>query len=225
MSNLGFRIFTSIERPDKELVKQFASLPVANIADNMGRIACIDTAIKPFNEAKLLGCAVTVKAPQGDNLMFLKALDIAQEGDIIVVDGGGYMGRALCGEIMMRYAKHRKLGGFLVDGVIRDKDATSKSDFPVYARGTNPNGPYKNGPGEINVPITIGGQVVFPGDIIVGDDDGVVIIRPNDALELLEKVIRFNKNEEVIIKGLENGLGMDREWIDKTLIEKNCEIL
>lgn len=223
MKNLGFRVFTDIKRPRKELVEQFRNLPVANIDDNMGRIACIDTSIKPFNKAKLLGCAFTVKAPQGDNLMFHKALDLAQEGDIIVVAGMGNTERSLCGEIMMQYAKLKKLGGFLIDGVIRDAESASQLDFPVYARGVNPNGPYKNGPGEINVPVAVGGQVVFPGDIIVGDEDGVIIIRPEDAPELVEKVRKFNKNEEIILANLDKGIGMDRVWIDKLLNEKGCD--
>jgi RraA family protein len=224
MTNLGFRIFTEIERPDKDLIEKFRDLPVANIDDNMGRIACVDTAIKPFNKAKLLGCAFTVKAPQGDNLMFHKALDLAKEGDIIVVAGGGNTERSLCGEIMMNYAKMKKLGGFLIDGVIRDVEATRQLDFPVYARGSNPNGPYKNGPGEINVPVAVGGQVIFPGDIIVGDEDGVIVIRPEDAPELIEKVTKFNNNERTILENLEKGIGMDRSWIDKFLNEKGCEI-
>lgn len=225
MSNLGFRIFKDIDRPEKELIEQFRDLPVANIDDNMGRIACVDTAIKPFNKAKLLGCAFTVKAPQGDNLMFHKALDMAQEGDILVIAGGGNTERSLCGEIMMNYAKMKKLGGFLIDGVIRDVDSTRELDFPVYAKGANPNGPYKNGPGEINVPVAIGGQVVFPGDIIVGDEDGVIVIRPEDALELLEKVRKFNDNEKIILENLENGIGMDRTWIDKKLTDGGVQII
>lgn len=225
MANLGYRIIKDFERPSKELVEQFRDLPVANIDDNMGRIACVDTAIKPFNNAKLLGCAFTVKAPQGDNLLFHKALDLAQEGDIIVVAGGGNTERSLCGEIMMNYAKMRKLGGFLIDGVIRDVEATRNMDFPVYAKGVNPNGPYKNGPGEINVPVAVGGQVVFPGDIVIGDEDGVVIVRPEDAPELLEKVRRFNKKEEVDLANIDKGLGLDRSWIDKVLSEKGYETI
>lgn len=224
MANLGFRVFTEIKRPSKELIEQFRDLPVANIDDNMGRIACVDTAIKPFNKEKLLGCAFTVNAPQGDNLMFHKALDLAQEGDVIVVAGMGNTERSLCGEIMMNYAKMKKLGGFLIDGVIRDVDSTRNLDFPVYAKGVNPNGPYKNGPGEINVPVSVGGQVIFPGDIIIGDEDGVIIVRPEDAPELIEKVKAFNKNEEVILANLDKSIGMDRTWIDKLLNEKGCEI-
>jgi RraA family protein len=225
MANLGFRIIENIDRPDKELIEAFRELPVANIDDNMGRIACVDASIKPFNKAKLLGTAFTVKAPYGDNLMFHKALDMAKEGDIVVVAGGGFVDRSLCGEIMMNYAIMKGIAGFVIDGAIRDAEATRQMDFPVFAKGVNPNGPYKNGPGEINVPVAIGGQVVFPGDIVVGDDDGIIFIRPEYAEELIEKVKKFNKNEEVILDNLSKGIGMDRSWVDAALSEKGCEII
>lgn len=225
MANLGFRVFEDFERPDKNLIEAFRELPVANIDDNMGRIACVDASIKPYNKAKLLGPAFTVKAPQGDNLMFHKALDMAKEGDVIVVSGGGFLERSLCGEIMMTYAAMKGYAGFVIDGAIRDVDSTMEMDFPVYAKGVNPNGPYKNGPGEINVPVAIGGQVVFPGDIVVGDGDGVIFIRPENAEELIEKVRKFNRNEEVILGNMAKGIGMDRAWVDAALKEKGCEFI
>ncbi|WP_422484963.1 RraA family protein [Gudongella sp. DL1XJH-153] len=225
MSNLGFRIFTDFERPSKELVNEFRELPVANIDDNMGRISAVDSAIKPYNKSKLLGPAFTVKVPQGDNLMFHKALDLAKEGDVIVVAGFGYTERALCGEIMMNYAIMKKFAGFVIDGAIRDVDTTRGLDFPVYARGVQPNGPYKNGPGEINVPVSVGGQVVFPGDIVIGDEDGLIFVRPEEAPELIEKVKAFNNNEKNILGNLDKGIPMDREWVDKTLNDRGCEIV
>lgn len=225
MANLGFRIFEDITRPSNEVIESFRDMPVANIDDNMGRIACVNSSIKPCNDSNLLGPAFTVKVPFGDNLMFHKALDMAKEGDVIVVAGGGFTERSLCGEIMMNYAKMRKLGGFVIDGAIRDDETTKTMDFPVFACGVNPNGPYKNGPGEINVPVAIGGQVVFPGDIVVGDKDGLIFIRPQDAEELLEKVEAFHRNEVVILDSIAKGLGLDRTWIDKTLEANGCEII
>ena len=225
MANLGFRVFENFNRPDRNLVEAFREIPVANIDDNMGRIACVDSEIKPFNNAKLIGTAFTVKVPFGDNLMFHKALDMAKEGDILIIAGGGFLERALCGEIMINYAIMKKLSGFVIDGAIRDVELTKKVDFPVFARGVNPNGPYKNGPGEINVPVAVGGQVVFPGDIVVGDDDGLVFIRPEDAPELLEKVKAYHKNEEVILESIASGVGLDRAWVEKALEEKGCEFI
>ncbi len=225
MNKLGFRIFTKIERPSEELVNSYKNIPVANIADNMERISCIDAAIKPFNKRKILGTAFTVKGPGGDNLMFHKAIDMAVKGDVIVVSESCYTSRSLCGEIMMKEGQMKKLGGFLIDGFIRDVEAARSIDFPVYARGVNPNGPYKNGPGEINVPVSIGGQVVFPGDIIVGDEDGVIILKPEDAKILLKKVKEFNNSEIELLKDMEKGIELDNTWIDEILKEKNCEII
>ncbi len=224
MSNVGFRIYTEIDRPKKELVDSFRDIPVANLADNMGRISCVDSYIKPFNSCKLIGSALTVKAPLGDNLMFHKALDMAQPGDVIVVDGEGDMNHSLCGEIMIRYAMKKDIAGFLIDGCIRDVDSLKELNFAVYARGYNPKGPYKNGPGEINVPINCGGQVVFPGDIISGDSDGVVIIRQSDAKDMLNKGLEHNQKEANIFKQIEKGT-FDRSWIDATLSQQGCEII
>lgn len=221
--SVGFRIFKTVHRPQRELVEAFRDIPVSNISDNMGRIACLDTFIRPYNEVKLLGTAITVKAPLGDNLMFHKAIQMALPGDVIVVDGEGDMCHSLCGEIMMSEARKKGIAGFLVDGCIRDVEALPTMNFSVYARGVNPKGPYKNGPGEINVPISCGGQVVFPGDIIVGDLDGVVIIRPEDAEEVLERAKAHHQMEIQKLAKIEENL-LDKSWVDKKLKEMGCQI-
>ena len=187
MSNIGNRVFTKVERPDPELLKKFEGLPSSNINDEMNRLFCMHDYIRLLNPDKarpLLGTAITVKAPIGDNLFFHQALDMAQPGDIIVVDAGSGCNRSLAGEIMMRFACMRGLAGIVVDGCLRDLDGIETLDMPVYAKGITPQGPYKNGPGEVNVPVCCGGQVVFPGDILVGDKDGIVVIRRQDAEEV-----------------------------------------
>lgn len=224
MASIGFRIYNSFERPAKNLIDSFKDIPVANISDNMGRIACMDTGIKSFNHTRLLGCAFTVRVPAGDNLILHKAIDMAQPGDVIIVDGEGGMNHALMGEIMFRYAISRGVAGFVLDGCIRDVDALSELDFPVFARGVNPKGPYKNGPGEINVPISCGNLVVHPGDIIVGDSDGVVVIRPADAEALLDLASKQHANELKTFKQIAAG-SLDRRWVDQFLTEKGCEII
>lgn len=224
MSNVGFRVFTSINRPDRQLLDSVGKFAVSNIADNMGRMFCIAAHIKPFNSARLLGCAFTVKVAPGDNLMFHKALDLAEPGDIIVVDGQGAMENALCGEIMVRYAMSRGISGFLIDGCIRDSAAIKDLDFPVYAKGVTPRGPYKNGPGEVNVPVVCGGVVVNPGDIVCGDADGIVVINPDDVPITLEKTQILYENELRAFKAIDNG-SFDRSWVDKVLAEKGCEII
>ena len=224
MGSIHFRIYTSIVRPSPELVRQFAGIPVANLSDNMGRIPCVDSSIRPFNDVPLLGVAFTVRVAQGDNLMFHKALDMAAPGDVIVVDGEGNTAHSLCGEIMFTYAKSRGIAGFVVDGAIRDNRSLRDMDFPVYARAVQPNGPYKNGPGAIGVPVCIGGRVVRPGDIILGDADGIVIIRPEDAQETLEKGRSQYAMEQETFRQIAAGT-YDRGWVDRALAEKGCEII
>lgn len=186
LSSIGFRIIKDIKRPEKDLVEAFAGIPSSNIGDNLNRLYCMRGYMQPYNQKSLLGTAVTVKAPMGDNLMIHMALDLAQPGDIIVVDGEGAQDRALIGEMMISYAQSRNIAGFVIDGAIRDIDAIRAAGIPVYAKGVTPQGPFKNGPGEINVPISCGGQVVFPGDILIGDQDGIVVVRPEFAAELAE---------------------------------------
>jgi len=223
--SIGFKINYSIERPDPELVEKFRGLPVANIADEMSRMSCIDAAIHPYNKTPLVGTAFTVKAPDADNLMFHKALDLAMPGDVIVVTSIGLPNRSLCGEIMMRYAKSRGIAGFVIDGLIRDVDgAAAIEGFSVYARGVTPLGPYKEGPGEINVPIAVGRQVVFPGDIIVGDSDGLVVIHPNEAEKVLTLAKNHLLNEEQTMTQIARGNGMSHHWVDDILLKKQCEV-
>jgi RraA family protein len=224
MSNVGFRVFTKIERAPKELIERFANLPTSNIADNMGRLGGICAEIKPYNKVKLLGTAVTVRSAPGDNLMFHKAIDLAQPGDVIVVDAQGFLGHSVCGEIMIRHAISRGIKGFVVDGAIRDVEILESLQFSVYAKGVTPRGPYKNGPGEVNVPVNCGGIVVQPGDIVVGDADGIVIISPKDAAELADKTEKIFLLEQEKFKAIANGT-FDRSWVDKSLAAQGCEII
>ncbi len=226
MSGIGNRIFTRINRPNKALLEELKKIPVANLDDNMGRIYAVDAAIKPYNSLPLCGPAFTVKAPAGDNLMFHRALELAEEGDIIVVSGIGGAERSYCGEIMMTYAEMRKLGGLVIDGYIRDLDCYKNVKFPVYARGIQPNGPYKYGPGEINVPVACGGQAVLPGDILVGDSDGLVVIPGVDAEDVLAKgKATLAKETEMLrrYRSGENSAG-PRKWVTDTLTAIKTEI-
>lgn len=219
MSGFGCRIRETITRPDPELIQAFRGLPVANIDDCMNRMAAVDFAIRPRNQAPLLGCAFTVRVPEGDNLMFHKAMDLAKPGDVILIDAGGSSHRAIFGELMATYCQKRGIAGLVVDGAIRDEEAIRKMELPVYARAVTPNGPYKNGPGEINEPISIGGRVVFPGDIVVGDQDGLVIIRPEDAKAALEAAKAVSAKEAGIYQGITEACSYVRPWVDEKLKE------
>ena len=218
LTNTGLRIVKDFKRPDKDLIEAFRELPVANLDDQMNRISAIDEHIKNVNSSKLLGTAFTVKVPAGDNLMFHKAMDLAKPGDIIMIDAGGDTKRAILGELMVTYLRNRGIAGIVCDGSIRDYEELSQlTDFPVYAKGVTPDGPYKNGPGEINTPISVGGQTVYPGDIVVGDPDGVVIIRPNEAKDLIERTRKHNEKEQSIIQTINEKGTFDRPWVDESL--------
>lgn len=225
MKNIGCVIVTDFQRPNRDLIEAFRDIPVANIDDCMNRQAAVHAGIRPMNSAKLLGPAFTVKVPEGDNLMFHKAMDMAQEGDVIVIDAAGGMSRAIFGELMINYCRKRKLAGVIVDGCIRDYDSISTMNFAVYAKGVTPNGPYKNGPGEINTEISFGGQVVRPGDIIVGDEDGVIVIKPEEAKELLEKARTVVSTESGIMETMEKDGSYIRPWVDQKLMELKCEFV
>ncbi len=225
--SVGCRIIKDFKRPDSALIERFRDIPVANIDDNMERMAAVDAAIKPVRyKGQLLGTAFTVRVPQGDNLMFHAAMDLAKPGDVIVIDAGGCTGRAIFGELMATYCKVRGVRGIICDGAIRDFGGLAALvDFHVYARGTSPNGPYKNGPGEINVPVVIGGKLVHPGDIVVGDDDGVLFINPEEAAALAEASAAVEKKEAGIMKGILEEGSYVRPWVDEKLKEIGCEVI
>ena len=175
----------------------------------MNRLFCMHDYIRLLNPEKakpLLGTAITVKAPIGDNLFFHQALDMAQPGDIIVVDGGSGCNRSLAGEIMMRFASKKGLAGIVVDGCLRDWDGIQNLDMPIYAKGVTPQGPFKFGPGEVNTPIACGGQVVFPGDILVGDLDGIVVIRRQDAEAVAEVAQKKKASEDKTFELMDSDL-------------------
>jgi regulator of RNase E activity RraA len=153
------------------------------IGDVMGRLVGT-TGLRPVNRSPVTACgnAVTVRVRAGDNLLIHRALEMLMPGDVLLVDGEGDCSRALVGEIMMTTARVRGAVGFVMDAAVRDVEAFEEHRFPCWSRGISSRGPYKDGPGSINVPITVGGLVVNPGDVIVGDSDGVVAIAPGEAL-------------------------------------------
>lgn len=223
MANVGFRQFLNIRRPDRRLVELFAGIPTPCIDDNMNRIYGL-SGLKPFNNIPLLGPAFTIKCTGGDNLVFNRAIDLAEPGDILVVDSGGVMDRALCGEIMISYAMSRKLGGFVINGCVRDSEFIAGCGFPVYAMGLSPNGPLKNGPGEVNVPVVAGGMAILPGDILAGDADGLVVIRPEDAEEVAGKARKQQEEERKLLGVIADGK-WDRSSFAAILESKGCEIV
>jgi len=206
----------------------FRELPAANVADVMGRSPAMNLRIHLISRPDrpvMVGAALTVKARAGDNLLLHKALDMAQEGDVIVVSNEEDNTRSLMGEIMMIYlANTRKAAGIVLDGPIRDVDVIREMSFPVYATGSTPNGPYKEGPGEINVPIACGGIQVDPGDIILGDADGVIVIPREDAGGVLEQARKYHALDDKKCQAARDGAS-DRSWVDRSIQTKGVEII
>ena len=192
-------------RADAALIAAFRNSSTAVISDNLDRLAGA-VGLRPFHRrGRLAGTALTVRTAAGDNLMIHRALTMVHPGDVMVVDGGGDTGRALVGEIMKSVAEHKGAAGFVIDGAIRDAACFAASDFPCFARAAVHRGPYKNGPGEINVPVSIGGCVIAPGDIVVGDEDGVVAFPQAMASALLEAVRAQEAREIEILKSIREG--------------------
>lgn len=221
--NSNNRVYNSFRRPEKELIEKFRDIPVANIDDCMGRLAAIDESIKPVGRSGLVGPALTIKVPAGDNLMMHYAMDLAQEGDVLVIDAGGCTNRAIFGGLMASYLMTKKIAGIVIDGAIRDSREIEEMGLPVYARGVTPNGPWKNGPGEVNTVIHVGGCLVAPGDIVVADQDGVLFVPKNSAAEVLERVSALMAGEAAVMQGIQKNGTMDRPWVMEKLKAAQCE--
>ena len=226
--SVGKRIYLQRELPDMKLVEEFKNIPASNTADVMGRNSAMNPRIHLVSKPKaqmMAGPAYTVKCRAGDNLALHAALNFCQEGDVLVVSNEEDNTRALMGEIMMAYLCYtKKIAGIVLDGPIRDIDEIGNWDFPVYCTGTTPGGPYKEGPGEINVPIACGGVSVNPGDIILADPDGVIVIPRQEAAVLLEDATRCMAADAAAVPAAKNGTA-NRAWVQKTLDEKGFEII
>jgi regulator of RNase E activity RraA len=223
MDQPGFRILPRVPT-DAALVQLFAGLPTPIISDNMTRLSGTHN-LRPYHRpgVPLLGPALTVRVRTGDNLMIHKALQLGKPGDILVVDGGGCVDRALFGDIMKNVARMRKFAGIVLDGAIRDAAVYRDDDFPCFARGVCHRGPYKDGPGEINVPASVDGMVVMPGDIVVGDDDGVVFISPREAKSIAENSRKKLAAETATLASIAKN-AYDDQWIDETLRAKGVKV-
>ena len=157
--------------------------------------------------------------------MLHKALDMAGEGDVIVVSNDGDRTHSLMGEIMAVYAQHtRKIAGIVLDGPIRDIEELSRMHMFLYATGSTPGGPYKEGPGEVNVPVSIGNIAVMPGDIVLGDRDGVIVIPRKDVAVILEEAKKYAALDAGKVEAAKNGTSK-RQWVEDTLVKKQVEMI
>lgn len=220
----GFRIKKSWPRVSSELVAAFRDVPVANVSDCMHRLTGTGILVPMHREGVLAGPALTVRTSPGDNLMLHKALDMAEPGDVIVHDAGGDLSNAMIGELMLAHAKVRGVAGVVINGALRDREAVRELNLPVYARGVSHRGPYKDGPGEIGFPIAIDGMNIAPGDLMLGDCDGLLAVPRDGAVEILKRAQKKSTAEEKQMADTLAGR-LDRGWIDRILAEKGCEII
>jgi regulator of RNase E activity RraA len=215
----GFRILPPPARLPVDLLAEFKGLASSNLADAMGRFHFMDPGIQSRSLLPVCGLAVTVCCRPADNLMVHKAMQIAEPGDVIVVNTCGNTTSAVFGELMCRTALASGLGGIVVDGAIRDITALRQLGFPAYSRSVSPGGCDKDGPGELNVPISCGGIVVSAGDIVVGDVDGVVVVPRAMAIEILGYVKQLMERETKRIVEIDKGV-LFRPDVDELLRQK-----
>jgi len=202
---MGFRIITGLPRPDPSVAERFQGMASSNLADVMGRFHFMDPGIQMRTGLPVCGVTLTVIARPADNLMIHKALELAQPGDIIVVNTCGNVTSAVFGELMGNSAAAVRLGGLIVDGAVRDVAALADLRLPVFSRSICAGGCDKDGPGEINVPIACGNTVVMPGDIVVGDADGVAVVPCDEAEEVLRLVQGLKDRETKRIDEIRTG--------------------
>lgn len=222
--SIGLRILKRKRKVEAAMVAKYRELPVANVSDSMNRMTAAGSRLRPMHGGGIMcGPALTVKTRPGDNLMVHKALDLAEAGDVVVVDAGGDLTNSIIGELMLAVAAKKGLGGVVINGAVRDSGAIRSGKFPVFAAGVSHRGPYKDGPGEINVPIAIDGMVIEPGDLVIGDDDGLLCV-PFDALdEIYAKAHAKHAAETESFRKIAAGEN-DRSWIGRKLAELRCEV-
>lgn len=225
-TNIGNRVFLRIPRPAPELVAAFATLESSYVTDAMGRFGGMTGDIRPVDLGmRLCGPAITVRAPPGDVLMVFKALDIAQPGDVLVIESHGYPAVSQWGDLTSMIGQGRGLAGVVTDGALRDIGGILKVGFPVFARHCFvPLGSLSDGPGEVNAPVAVGGVPVMPGDIVVGDHNGVVVVPRIEAENVLVRARAVAEHEREMIVEFQAGRYIPG-WLDARLAEKGCEIV
>lgn len=217
----GFRISKRVTRPAPELISKYSQFETPDISDLMNRLYTMAPVIRNVvNEQTICGPACTVKVFPGDNLMIHKALDVARPGDIVVVDAGTST-NAVLGDLVAQKARHRGIAAFVVDGLVRDVAGLIQVGLPIFSRGVTAVGPLHRGPGEINYPVSCGGIVVNPGDIIRGDSSGICVVRQDFAQEIMDRLVTQRDAMEAYVADVRRG-EFSNAWVDQVLLEANC---
>lgn len=223
----GFRVYTSIDRPDGDLVARFAAHNSADLSDVLHKSGTMDGGIQQVYRPmrKIVGTAVTASLPTGALTMLKMAVQQTRPGDVLVVNAYGNPTTAIVGGNVCRGMAHRGLAGMIVDGAIRDVSEIREDDFPVWARSIATASSAADGPGDVNVPIACGRVVVFPGDIVVADEDGIAVVRPSDAEGVLERIKDLKAShsaaQEILLRGQVTGI----DGIEHSLRAGGCEII
>jgi len=223
----GFRMRRHDDRPAREVIAGLGAFDSPEVSDLLNRLYTMHCAIRPVTapELRISGPACTVKVFPGDNLMVHKALDIAEPGDVIVIDASSSAMTAVLGDTICMKARHRGIAGFVVDGLVRDLGAIQRlGDFPVFARGVTPIGPLQRGPGEINYAVSVGGIVVTPGDVIVADLSGVVVVPSDVAPDILARLVERAPVEAAYLADVAGGR-FSNEWVDKVLADAGAGVV
>jgi regulator of RNase E activity RraA len=211
-------VVREFERISPQIVQRASQFAASILADVAGRRGTLDGRIQPLAPSmRLAGPAFTIEVRPGDNLMIHAAMSMAKPGDILVIDGKADRTCALMGSIMINACKKLGLGGVVIDGAVRDTEELRELGFPVYAICANPNGPTKFVPGRINWPISCGGIAVRPGDLLVGDADGVVVIEREKAESLLGEAAKKVADERARIADIVAGKNLRPKWLDGSL--------
>jgi RraA family protein len=211
-------VIRHFERISPELVAHAAQYPSSILADVAGRRGALCSRIAPLApEMRIAGSALTIEVRPGDNLMIHAAMAMAKPGDVLVIDGKGDETCALMGEIMVSQCMAIGIAGVVLYGSVRDTEAIRALGFPVYAVGANPNGPTKLVPGRLNWPISVGGVTVNPGDLVVGDADGIVVVEPAKVPMVLELARKKLSDETARLEGIRSGAQLRPTWLDEAL--------
>jgi len=216
-------IVRDFERVSSDLIRQASAFQPAILADVAGRRGALHGRIQALrHRMKLAGSALTVEVRPGDNLMIHAAIALARPGDVLVIDGKGDQSAALMGTIMMNACRQVGIAGVVIDGAVRDSVEIDEMGFPVFSVGTNPNGPTKLASGRIGHPVSVGGVAVRPGDLVIGDADGVVVVEREKVQTLLQAAAKKVEDEAARIEAIKNG-NTAAKWLDSAL--RNAGVL